>query len=517
MELPVIALLAGSFAVTALARRLGVSPPLALVLVGLGLSSVPGVPDYALDPELILTLVLPPLLYSAALDSSYLRLRANLRPIGMLAVGAVLLTTVAVGLAAWWLVPGLPLASALVLGAVVAPPDAVAATAVGRRLGLPRKVMTILGGESLVNDATALTTLRVAIAAVAGTVTVGDFVGEFVLAAAGGVAIGLATAWLAAQLHRRNDEPVIDVVLTLLTPFTSYLLAEAVHASGVVAVVSTGLWLSTRWYRTFSAASRTLADPLWTVIDFLLTGIVFVLIGLELPAILDGIRGLPLGTVVGGAVAVTLAVVLSRPLWVFPSTYLARLVPGVRRRDPSPPWQYPAVISWAGMRGVVSLAAALAYLRDVPQGALLTFITFVVVVTTLIGQGLTLPWVIRRLALPGPSVTEDALQEAAVQHEAAEAAVKRLDELVAGDGEVPSEVVDRLRDKAEIRGLFAWERLGSQDRELPSHAYRRLRREMLAVERAVFLRARDEGRIDEEVVTGVMREIDTEELLLSRD
>jgi CPA1 family monovalent cation:H+ antiporter len=359
-----------------------------------------------------------------------------------------------------------------------------------------------------VNDATALTTLRVAIAAVAGSVTVVDFAGEFVLAAAGGAAIGLATAWVAAQLHRRNDEPVIDVVLTLLTPFTSYLLAEAVHASGVVAVVSTGLWLSTRWYRTFSAASRTLADPLWTVIDFVLTGIVFVLIGLELPAILDGIRGLPLGTVAGAAVAVTLAVVLSRPLWVFPATYLARLVPRVRRRDPAPPWQSPAVLSWAGMRGVVSLAAALAYLPGVPQGELLTFITFVVVVATLVGQGLTLPWVIRRLALPGPSATEDALQEAAV---------KRLDDLVAGDGEVPPEVVERLRDKAEIRGLFAWERLGSQDRELPSHAYRRLRREMLAVERAVFLRARDEGRIDEEVVVEIMRELDTEELLLSRD
>jgi CPA1 family monovalent cation:H+ antiporter len=504
-------------AVAALSRRVPVAGPILCVLVGFALSYVPGVPEYRIDPNVVLLLFLPPLLYSAAWRTSNRSLRANLRPIALLSVGLVLFTTLVVGLVAWAVVPGLPLAAAFALGAIVAPPDAVAATAVARRTGLPRRVVSILEGESLVNDATALTTLRVAIAAVAGSVTVMDFAGEFVLAAAGGAAIGLAAAWVAAQLHRRNDEPMIDVVLTLLTPFTSYLLAEAVHASGVVAVVSTGLWLSTRWYRTFSAASRTLADPLWTVIDFLLTGIVFVLIGLELPAILDGIRGLPLGTVVGGAVAVTLAVVLSRPLWVFPSTYLARLVPGVRRRDPSPPWQYPAVISWAGMRGVVSLAAALAYLRDVPQGALLTFITFVVVVTTLIGQGLTLPWVIRRLALPGPSVTEDALQEAAVQHEAAEAAVKRLDELVAGDGEVPSEVVDRLRDKAEIRGLFAWERLGSQDRELPSHAYRRLRREMLAVERAVFLRARDEGRIDEEVVTGVMREIDTEELLLSRD
>jgi CPA1 family monovalent cation:H+ antiporter len=188
----------------------------------------------------------------------------------------------------------------------------------------------------------------------------------------------------------------------------------------------------------------------------------------------------------------------------------------VRRRDPAPPWQYPAVISWAGMRGVVSLAAALAFLPDVPQGDLLTFITFVVVVATLVGQGLTLPWVIRRVALTGPNATEDALQEASVQHAAADAALKRLDELVVDD-DVPPEVVDRLRDKAEIRGLFAWERLGSQDRELPSHAYRRLRREMLSAEREVLLQARDDGRIEEEVVTGMLRELDTEELLLSRD
>ncbi|MGY1673226.1 Na+/H+ antiporter [Geodermatophilus sp. SYSU D00710] len=500
----------------ALGRRVPVAGPILLVLVGVALSYVPGVPDYSIDPNMVLLLFLPPLLYAAAWRTSNRSLRANLRPIALLSVGLVLFTTLVVGLVAWAVVPGLPLAAAFALGAVVAPPDAVAATAVARRTGLPRRAVSILEGESLVNDATALTTLRVAIAGVAGSVTVLDFLGEFVLAAAGGAAIGLGSAWVAAHLHRRNEEPMIDVVLSLVTPFTSYLLAEAVGASGVVAVVTTGLWLSTRWYGFFSPTSRTLADPLWSVIEFVLTGVVFLLIGLELPAILDEVRGLPAGTVVGSAVAVTLAVVLSRPLWVFPATYLARLFPRVRRRETAPPWQFPAVISWAGMRGVVSLAAALAYLSPAPQGGLLTFLAFVVVVATLVGQGLTLPWVIRRLALPGPSATEDALQEAAVQHEAVNAAIKRLDELVAGDDAVPPEVVDRLRDKAEIRGLFAWERLGRQDREPPSVAYRRLRREMLAVERAVFLRARDEGRIDEEVVTAVLRELDTEELLLDR-
>jgi CPA1 family monovalent cation:H+ antiporter len=501
--------------VAALGRRVQVAGPILLVLVGFALSYVPGVPEYRIDPNVVLLLFLPPLLYAAAWRTSNRSFRNDLRPIGLLSVGLVLFTTLVVGLVAWAVVPGLQLSAAFALGAVVAPPDAVAATAVARRSGLPRRVVTILEGESLLNDATALTTLRVAIAAAASSVTLLDFAWEFVVAALGGTLIGLVTAWVAAQLHRRNDEPVLDVVLSVLTPFTSYLLAEAVGASGVVAVVSTGLWLSQRWYHLFSPASRSLATPLWNVADFLLTGVVFALIGLELPAIVSGIEGTPAGTVAAGAVAVTLAVVLSRPLWVFPATYLARLVPRVRRRDPAP-WHYPAVISWAGMRGVVSLAAALAYLPQLPQGELLIFFTFVVVVATLVGQGLTLPWLIRRLALRAPSRTEDALQEAAVQQEAVNAALKRLDELLAEDGQVPVEVIDRLRDKAELRGLFAWERLGNRDRELPSAAYRRLRRAMLEVERTVFLRARDEGRIDEEVVSEVLRDLDTEEMLLER-
>jgi CPA1 family monovalent cation:H+ antiporter len=235
--------------VAALGRRVQVAGPILLVLVGFLLSYVPGVPDYRIDPNVVLLLFLPPLLYAAAWRTSNRSFRSNLRPIGLLSVGLVLFTTLVVGLVAWAVVPGLQLSAAFALGAVVAPPDAVAATAVARRSGLPRRVVTILEGESLLNDATALTTLRVAIAAAASSVTLLDFAWEFVVAALGGALIGLVTAWVAAQLHRRNDEPVLDVVLSVLTPFTSYLLAEAVGASGVVAVVSTGLWLSQRWYR----------------------------------------------------------------------------------------------------------------------------------------------------------------------------------------------------------------------------------------------------------------------------
>src|SRR4051812_4109653 len=248
--LPLIGLLVGAFAVTALARRLNVSAPLLLVVVGLAASFVPGVPDYAIDPDLILLLVLPPLLYSAALDSSYLRIRENLRSIGSLAVGLVLVTTAAVGLVAWWLVPGLPLPAALVLGAVVAPPDAVAAAAVGRRLGLPRRVMTILGGESLVNDATALTAYRVAIAVAAGaSYGILQGVGVFALAAAGGAAIGYALGWLVHRVRLVLRDGILESALGLLVPFVGYWLAEAANASGVLAVVMVGLYLGHRGHQ----------------------------------------------------------------------------------------------------------------------------------------------------------------------------------------------------------------------------------------------------------------------------
>src|SRR3712207_5359462 len=248
-------------AVAVLGRRVPVAGPILLVLVGFALSYVPGVPDYRIDANVVLLLFLPPLLYAAAWRTSNRSFRANLRPIGLLSVGLVLFTTLVVGLVAWAVIPDLPLAAAFALGAVVAPPDAVAATAVARRTGLPRRVVTILEGESLLNDATALTTLRVAIAAAASSVTLLDFAWEFVVAALGGALIGLVTAWVAAQLHRRNDEPGLDVVLSVLTPFTSYLLAEAAGAPGGVRVGRHGLWLSQRRDHPFPPASRALDTP----------------------------------------------------------------------------------------------------------------------------------------------------------------------------------------------------------------------------------------------------------------
>lgn len=521
--LPLIGLLVGSFTVTAVARRLDVSAPLLLVVVGLAVSFVPGVPVYAIDPDLILLLVLPPLLYSAALDSSYLRIRDNLRPIGLLAIGLVLITTAAIGLAAWWLVPGLPLASALVLGAVVAPPDAVAATAVGRRLGLPRRVMTILGGESLLNDATALTAYRVMVAVAAGAgYGIAEGLGVFVLAAAGGALIGWVLGWLVHRVRLAVRDGVLESAMGLLVPFVGYWVAEELHASGVLAVVVAGLYLGHR---------APQADPLvrlqdgavWQAASTLLESFVFALIGLQLRAVVE-----QSGSGVGRLTLIGLALIgvalLVRVAWVFPSAYLPRtLSRRVRAREPRPPWRHPAVVSWAGMRGVVSLAAAAALPVTTATGARfpgraeIVYLAFVVTVGTLLLHGGTLPAVIRRLGVRSSESYTDALAEAQAQHDAGRAAAARLDELDDGDP-LHRPTVAKLRQGIEARTNAAWERLGSpMDGQTPSAVYRRLRRELLAAERAVFVRHRDQRRIDDEVFRRIQHELDLEEVLLDRE
>jgi CPA1 family monovalent cation:H+ antiporter len=514
-----IALVLGSLAVTAVCRRFRVSPTLVLVLAGIAVSFIPGIPDFRLNPDVVLLVVLAPLLYSAALDSSYHGFRTNLRPIGLLAVGLVIFSTVTIGLAAWWLIPGLSLPAGLVLGAVVAPPDAVAAIAVGRRLGLPRRVMTILAGESLVNDATALTLFRVAVAAAAGAgISLWSGIGIFVLAGVGGVAVGLAVAWLVHWVRVRLNDPPIESALGLVVPFGVYLIAEAVHASGLLAVVVTGLYLGHRAPQT-GFATRLQDDAVWKASDTVLESVVFALIGLQLTSVVSEVGAV--GPLLLTGVGLTLVTVLARVVWLFPATYLPRLIPAVRRRDPFPTWQTPAVISWAGMRGVVSLAAAFAITPGVPDREKLVFLAFFITVGTLLLHGLTLPWLIRKLGVHGAETQADALAEAAAQHAAGRAAVARLDELAGeANGEVASHSVQKLRYLAQMRKNTSWERLGrpaEETGESPTSAYRRLRREMVAAERETFVQYRDDGRIDDEVLRRVMRELDLEEAMLSRE
>jgi monovalent cation/hydrogen antiporter len=503
----------------ALARRLGFIAPLVLLVGGLGLSFLPGLPEFHLESHLVLIGILPPLLYVAALQTSIPAFRQALRPILLLAVGLVVVTALVVGFVAHWLLPAVPLSACVALGAIVAPPDAVSATAIARRIHLPRRMVTILEGESLLNDATALVLVRVATGALTGiAVGVWEIGGQVLLKAGGGIVLGLAFAIGAAWLHRRITDPLLDDAVSLLTPFVVVIVAEEAMTSSVVAVVVAGLYLGHRIPYLLSPTSRLQMDAVWRLITFLLEGVVFLLVGLQLRGLVVNM-GTGLATTAKVTAAVFATVVLVRFAWMYPVTYLARLVPRIRQREQRPPPAVPTVLAWAGMRGVVTLAAALTLPppgeRNAPlyPNDLFVFVAFAVIVLTLLIQGTTLPLLSRRLGVQEDTSAQDALAEAGVQQAASRAALQRLEE--AADG-APESVVARLRGLTENRSNRAWEQLGSQAQETPSAAYSRLRREMIGAERHVFKIARNEGRIPEEVLTRAQRDLDLEESQLSR-
>ncbi|MDN3296990.1 Na+/H+ antiporter [Streptomyces ficellus] len=525
--LPLVALIAGSAAIAGAARRTPVPAPLLLVAAGLAASYLPGIPDYTLDPDIVLPLVLPPLLHTAALDSSYLDLRANIRPVALLSVGYVLFATLAVGYLAHLLVPDLPLTAALVLGAVIAPPDAVAATAIARRLGLPGRITTILQGESLVNDATAITAYKVALAAAVGEgVSWAGGIGQFALAALGGVGVGLVLMLPIHWLRRRLGEPLLQNTLSLLIPFVAYAAAEHVHASGVLAVVVVALYLGHRsWQVDF--ATRLQEEAVWRMVAFVLESSVFALIGLQLLYVVRGLGEYGLGEAALYAVGVFVAVVVVRFVWVFPATYLPRaLSRRVREREAGVTWTSPLIVGWAGMRGVVSLAIAFSIPvtmggEPFPARNLVLFLTFTTVIGTLVVQGLTLPPLIRALKLPGRDAQAETLAEAQAQSEASRAAEERLEALLAdARNALPQPLADRLRTVLERRRNAVWERLGAVNEvtgESADDTYRRLAREMIRAEREVFVRLRDERRIDDEMMRTLLRRLDLEEAAAYRE
>ncbi|TDD19417.1 Na+/H+ antiporter [Kribbella turkmenica] len=524
----VVALVAVVAAGAALARRLAVPAPLLLVVVGIAASYLPFVPRIELSPELVLVGFLPPLLYAAAIRTSLVDFSKHRRSIGLLSVGLIVFTALGVGLVAYWLLGAvaeaqgyepLPFWAAVAIGAVVAPPDAVAATAIARRVGMPRRVVTILEGESLLNDATALVTLRTAIAAAAATPTVLHVGVDFLRAAGGGVAVGLVVAIVLAKIRRRFTDPVLDTTLSLTAPFLAYVAAENhyIHGSGVLSVVVTGLLLGHKAPIIQSAASRMSERTNWRTFQFLLENSVFLLIGLQTRWILDDLAESPLP---GWLIAVTTlavyaAVVLLRPIWVVPTTMLSRRVSGPSRPGPLS-WGGLTVLSWAAMRGVVTLAAVFTLPEETPHREVLVFIALAVTAGTLLVQGSTLPWLVRRLHLPGPDPAEDALQQAAVLQRAHRAAEAKLDEVVTPDD--PPEVIRLLRQRGEARAQAAWERLGrpETESETPSESYRRLRLIMLAAERSYLLQVRDEGIVADEVLQRAQIALDVEESMLDR-
>ncbi|WP_399942667.1 Na+/H+ antiporter [Streptomyces sp. BBFR25] len=525
--MPLLLLVAGSAAIAAAGLRVPVPAPLLLVAAGLAVSYVPGVPDYTLDPHIVLPLLLPPLLHTAATDSSYLDLRAQARPVALLSVGYVLFATFVVGCAAYVIVPGLPLTAALVLGAVVAPPDAVAATAVARRVGLPSRITTILQGESLVNDATAITAFKVALAAAVGEgATWAGGIGEFLIAAVGGVGVGLVLMVPLHWLRTHLREALLQNTLSLLIPFVAYAVAEQVHASGVLAVVVVALYLGHRaWEVDF--ATRLQEEAVWKMVAFVLESAVFALIGLQLPVVLKGLGEYEGIDAAWYALAVFLVVAVARFVWVYPATFLPRLSARVRAREGDLSWKGPFVIGWAGMRGVVSLAIAFSIPLTVhggepfPERNLILFLTFTTVIGTLVVQGVSLPPLIRLLKFPAHDVQAETLAEANAQAQASRVAEQRLDDLLADErNTLPAPLADRLRTVLERRRNAVWERLGQVNPvtgETVDDTYRRLSREMISAEREVFVRLRDGRYIDDEMLRTLLRRLDLEEAAAYRE
>jgi len=513
----IVSLLVVAATVAGLSRRLGASAPLVLVALGVACSFIGFIPRVDVDPHVILIGLLPPLLYAAAIRTSLIDFRVNRQAILLLSIGLVAFSTIVVGLVGWWLVPGVSLAAGLALGAVIAPPDAVAATAVARKAHMPRRIVTILEGESLINDATALVALNTAIAAITSRVSPAEVGLDFLRAAGGGLIFGLVTAFVLSAVRRHIEDPVLDTTLSFAAPYVAFLPAEQVGASGVLAVVVTGLILGHRSPVLQNARSRIAETINWRTVQFLLEHVVFLLIGLQLQQILDGVRQahLDVGQCVLASAAVLGATMAVRALWVFGSALVLRMGT-TRMRASAWSWQASAVVSWAGMRGVVTLAAVFLLPAETPSRDLIRLIAFVVVVGTLMIQGLTLPTLVRRLRLPSPDSAEDALQSASLISESTQAGLERLDELVTDSD--PPEVVAQLRARATRRSNVAWERLGRahSDLEPPAVTYQRLRIEMLVAERNAVLRARDTGALDDEILRGALTSIDMEESLLER-
>jgi CPA1 family monovalent cation:H+ antiporter len=503
------------------AQRLTVPYPVLLVLGGLALALVPGLPPVRIDPQLVLLLFLPPLLFSAAWMTSWRDFAANLRPISLLAVGLVIVTMTAVAWVARLVVPGMGWPAAFLLGAIISPPDAVAAKAVTQRLKVPRRIITVLEGESLVNDATGLVAYKFALIAVmSGGFSVARAGGQFVFMVVGGVLIGLLVGWLVAQIHRRLDDFEAETVITLLTPYAAYLPAEHLGVSGVLATVTAGGYLGWRNPELLSALTRFRSRGVWNVLLMLFNGLVFILIGLQLGAISQLSVGGSWRAVIGQAALVSLATIAARLIYVPIATYLPRLLSRkLRARDPYPPWRAPALIGWTGMRGIVSLALALGLPLSLPTGApfpqrgLIIVLSFAVILVTLLVQALSLPAIIRALGFQDEGVELREEREALIR--ASEAAMSRLLDL---DNSViiHPQLMDRVRAPYEERLT----RLTAEAVEDPeckltegeSEAYRRLRGQALAAERQAVVKLRNEGKISEEVLHKVQEALDLEAL-----
>lgn len=524
----VLGLLFAMLLLVMLSQKLRISYPIFLVLAGLALSFVPGLPLIVIDPNLIFLIFLPPLLYQAAWDTSWQDFWRWKRAITLLAFGLVFFTATIVAYVSQAMIPGFTLALGFLLGGIISPPDAVAATSVLKGVKVPRRVTSILEGESLINDASSLIVFRFALAAVvSGTFSWHQAITSFLLASGMGLCIGLAVGYGFYLIHKYlPTTPSINTVLTFLAPYVMYLLAEEFHFSGVLAVVSGGLMLSYHSHRVFDADTRLQANSVWSSVGFALNGLVFILIGLELPVAVQGLGNYSLQQAITYGLIISVIVILIRLLWMYPAAFVPRwLFRSIRTREASPGWQGPLIIGWAGMRGVVSLASALSVPllltngEAFPQRNLILFITFVVILVTLVFQGLTLPAVIRftGVASQEERMPTDA-QEAGIRLRLRHVALAHLSQHYPEDirnNELISALQHRMQAEAQRTGNLL-EALDYDDTKRQAlQRYHQVLLDVLQVQREELFVLRREDEFEEEMLRHQEAQLDLDEAKIS--
>jgi len=534
VELLVFGLLVAVAGLAVVARLARIPYPILLVLGGLAFGFIPGVPDVQLEPDLVLLLFLPPLLYAAAFFANLRELRLNARPIGLLAIGLVIATMLTVAVVAHEVV-GLAWPVAFVLGAVVSPTDAVAPAQILRRLSAPRRVVSVVEGENLTNDWTALVAYKFAVAAVVtGSFSLLEAGPQFVYTGLAGVAVGVAAGAGIAAVRRRVEDPLTEITISLLTAYAAYLPAEEIGGSGVLAAVTAGVWLGWRASELTNHTTRLQLTAIWELLVFLLNAVLFVLVGLQLPSVLDQLAGRTAGELAAYGALIAVVVIVVRIGWVYVLTYLPRrLSRRLRERDPLPPWNQTTLVAWAGMRGSVSLAAALAIPTSIDSGApfpdrdLVIFLTFCVILATLVFQGLSMPALIRAMGIERDTVDQD--EEMNARLEIAFAAIDQIDELADEDW-VAAQTVERTRAMFDYRrrrfssqignglasGASDEEQEDDFDYEERAQAYQRFMHEVIGAQRAALRRLRDEGHVSDEVRRRVEYDLDLEQARISQ-
>ncbi len=515
-----LAVLAGT---ALLARRTNVAPAILLLLTGIALAFVPGMPPVELPPELVLLVVLPPLIYSASVAMSWREFKSNLRPIILLSVGCVIFTAFAVAAATHYLI-GLPWGVGFLLGAIVAPPDVVAPLAIARKLGMPRRILVVLEGEGLANDATALILYRFAVAAIStGVFSLPKATGTFAVIVVSELLFGAAVGWLSLRMRHRARDPQVEITLSLITPYLAFWIPHHFGGSGVIATVACGLYISWNGPLLISSATRLQGIFFWDLVIYLIEGSLFLLTGFQMRLLFEKSKAFPLGDILSATALVAIIVIVARFAWVYPATYLPRLInPRLRARDPMPSWRTVFVIAFTGVRGAVSLAAALALPFALPNGEdfpnrdLILFVSFGVIFITLVGLGLGLPPVVRWLGVAQAGRDEHFAEhesEIAARREALDAALKSLD-AITDDRELSEEVVKLLRARHDIRTNQLPDSLDPDAHDVSAEGTA-LTRELIAAERKFIHTLLRDGKITDEARRRIERDLDLEEASLA--